>query len=109
MLDSCICRRSSIAFLAMMLVFVADMQADEAIERTGAKHVGSLRPEKAVWTFVTRDGKSIALNQLAYVRFGAPSPPLAKAPLMHTLLLPNEQRISGLLERVDEKKVVFVT
>ena len=101
-------RKRLLAAMCLLCGF-APLRAEEAVERTGPKHVGRLQNDKDAWFFQTTQGKRIPLGQIAYVRFDAKATPLPKAPLGWTLLLPNQQRITGTLLRLDEKKLVFVT
>jgi len=83
--------------------------ADDAIEATGKKHRGELALDADNWSFQTADAKIVPLSRIAYIRFELSQPPLPNAPLTHTLQLPQQQRIAGMLRNVDAKTVEFVT
>jgi hypothetical protein len=95
-----------------ILVFVlcaAFAAADEAVESNGRKHRGRLTQDKDGWFFQSDRDKRIPLDQLSHVRFESKPAPLPKAPMIHTLWLPNKQRVSGTLVGMDDKKVNFTT
>jgi hypothetical protein len=88
---------------------LAGADAEEAIDRAGRKHEGHLCQEKDAWFFQADLGKRILLSEISYLRFDGKSTPVPAAPLMQTLLLPNGQRVSGILQSIEDKKITFVT
>ncbi len=80
---------------------------DDAVDPTGKKYTGRLIEDQGAWRFRTDAGKAFSLNELTYVHFDAKPTPLPKTPLTRTLLLANEQRVTGVLLDVDTKKIVF--
>ncbi|MBI2805648.1 MAG: hypothetical protein HYX68_11780 [Planctomycetes bacterium] len=95
--------------LLTILIVVGSLGAETAVEPSGKKHRGKLALEKTTWVFRTETAKTIALDNLAYVRFDRQPTPTPKAPLRWLLRLPGGQHVTGNLRRVDETKVAFVT
>jgi len=104
-----IVRVSEVLATIALIVGISSAAAEEAVERSGKIHRGRLVEEKGVWTFRDEQSKSISLEQLSHIRFDGNTTPLPKAPLRWALRLPHNQRVTGNLERVDEKSAAFVT
>jgi hypothetical protein len=83
--------------------------ADDAIDTQSKKHPGRLVQEAGKWAFRGNDKKSAPISEFAYIHFSSAATPIPKATLTHTLHLPHQQRVAGLLQRVDAKKVTFIT
>ena len=101
--------KSSVPLCAMILLAASLSRAEDAIFPSGRQQTGQLQNDQGVWSFAANNGTKTPLSQLWYVRFPSPATPLPKTPLTRTLLLPNQQRVTGMLTRLDEKQVVFLT
>jgi hypothetical protein len=94
---------------SLFLFALTSGNADDAIDEQGKRHAGQLVFDAGKPVFRSDDAKSAPLSEYSYIRFPSPATPLPKVPLTHTLHLPHQQRIAGILGRVDAKKLVFVT
>jgi hypothetical protein len=97
-------------FLALfaLLLSLGATHADEAIMPNGPRIQGILRQEKDQVLFQVKD-KSFPLNRLQSVRFTEFPCPLPKVPLIHRLLLPQDQSLTGQLLELNEREARFQT
>jgi hypothetical protein len=106
MAESC---RYLLAASVLLLLWCSPVGSEVAVTLTGKKLDGRWMNEKDAWFFQSGPSKRVPFDQLAYIHFGANAAPLPKVPLVRVLLLPSGQRLTGMLDRVDEKQIVFIT
>jgi len=83
--------------------------AEESVAPSGKIQRGALRFEQGAWVFRDERGKNTELQEYSYIRFETKSAPISKAPIAHTVRLAGDQRVSGRLVRLDDKKATFIT
>ncbi len=88
---------------------VKSARADDAVDWSGKVYRGKLLVKGETWSFLNEQGKMIPLRELSHIRFNKQSTVLSKAPLTRVLHLSADEQVSGLLQRLDGKKVAFVT
>src|SRR4051812_45822965 len=97
-----------IGLILFALLLVADpvcAWCDEAVDITGRRHAGRLQLVQENWEFADKNAKQIPVKQLAYVRFELKDSLPVKVRLSKTFLLPDGQRLTGSLVRIDDKAI----
>src|SRR5262245_1653842 len=92
----------------LIFALALSSNADEAVGVTGKKFNGRLTRINGDWRFETDDGQKLTGEQIAYVRFSNTKSPIPRAPLLHTLVMADQQQLSGSLVSVEKDQVAFV-
>ncbi len=93
--------------LLLGVLLCAGVRADEAVEHSGVRHRGTLKREAGGWAFRDQDDGRVPMSRIAYIRFADGIPRTPSQLPAHSLLLADEQRVTGKLIAVSENKIIF--